>query len=204
MPDDPRRANRGPAAAAANRTAILDSARRLFAERGYQVALSAIAREARVGQGVLYRHFPSRLELGLAVLEDNLVELADIAAQPGPETFHRLWARLVELTVETAAFVEMAVDARRQLPGYTGFQRLQSLIATTLPRAREAGLVGQAVTVSDVLLAHRMIYGVVVTTPDPADVQTAVDEALRLLRPHCPPTSGSGAASHTRSRKSER
>src|SRR6056297_2610919 len=97
--------NRGPAAAADNRAALLDAARRLFAEQGYRVPLSAIAREAGVGQGSLYRHFPRRIDLALAVFEDNLAELEVLAASDtGPRGFHPLWQRLLELTIRSTAF----------------------------------------------------------------------------------------------------
>lgn len=178
--------NRGPAAAAGNRRAILDAARRLFAERGYRVPLSAIARAAGVGQGVLYRHFPTRLDLAFAVFEENFAELEAIAADSGSETFIRLWSRLLELTIEAAAFVEMVVDARRNLPDYDGGDRLLRLIAATLPRAQAAGLVDADLSAADVHLAHRMVYGVVVTANDPDQVKDTVDQALAVFRGRLP------------------
>jgi AcrR family transcriptional regulator len=182
MPPTSGRVNRGPAAASENRQAILAAARRLFAARGYHVPLSAIAKDAAVGQGVLYRHFPTRLDLALAVFEENFAQLEAIAAEPGAEAFGRLWQRMITLTVESAAFVEMAVDARRSLPDYAGGRRLQVLIEATLPRAQAAGLMSAQVTVDDVLLGHRMIYGVIATAAQSADVEPAVTRALELLR----------------------
>lgn len=181
MPTARGRANRGPAAAAANRRAILAAARRLFTARGYHVPLNAIAKDAGVGQAVLYRHFPSRLDLALAVFEENLAQLEVIAAETDAAAFGRLWTRLVELTVESAAFVEMAVDARRSLPDYSGAERLQVMVETTLTRAQAAGAADPQLTAEDVLLAHRMVYGVIVTEPDPGQVRAAVDRALRLV-----------------------
>jgi AcrR family transcriptional regulator len=177
------RVNRGPAAASDNRQAILGAARELFTERGYHVPLSAIAKGAGVGQGVLYRHFPTRLDLAFAVFEENLEQLEAVGAEPDAGAFGRLWERLVALTIESAAFVEMAVDARRSLPDYSGGRRLQAAVAVTLPRAQAAGLMDARITVDDVLLAHRMIYGVVVTEVEPAGVAAAVERALRLLDP---------------------
>ncbi|BCY08190.1 TetR/AcrR family transcriptional regulator [Actinoplanes sp. L3-i22] len=182
MPTSSGRVNRGPAAASENRQAILDSARRLFTERGYHVPLSAIAKDAGVGQGVLYRHFPTRLDLAFTVFEENFTQLEAIAAEPGPDAFGHLWERMVELTVESAAFVEMAVDARRAMPEYTGGERLRVLIGDTLPRARAAGLIDPVVTVADVLLAHRMVYGVIATVIDPAEAAPAARRAVDLLR----------------------
>lgn len=176
------RVNRGPAAASENRQAILDAARRLFTERGYHVPLSAIAKDAGVGQGVLYRHFPTRLDLAFTVFEENFAQLEAIAAEPGPDAFGHLWERMVALTVESAAFVEMAVDARRTMTDYTGSRRMEALVRDTLPRAQEAGLVDEHITVEDVLLAHRMIYGVIATVVDANEVGAAVQGALDLLR----------------------
>ncbi|GAA4753510.1 TetR/AcrR family transcriptional regulator [Modestobacter marinus] len=173
--------NRGPAAAGDNRRAILAAARRVMAERGYRVPLSTIVREAGVSQGVLYRHFPTRLDLALAVFEDNFTELAAVAADPGPDAFPRLWARLVELTVESSAFVEMVLDARQELPGYRGNARLLELVEATLPRAQEAGSVAAGLTPADVLLAWRMVFGVVVTAADPGDIAPAVARVRALL-----------------------
>ena len=176
------RVNRGPAAAEDNRRAILAAARRVMAERGYRVPLSAIARAAGVGQGVLYRHFPTRLDLAFAVFEDNFAELERVAAEQDAGAFGRLWSRLVALTVDTSAFVEMVVDARDSVSDYTGHARLAALVDSTLPRAREADLVDPALTAEDVLLAWRMLFGVVVTATEPAEARRAVDRALTLLR----------------------
>ncbi|KRD45015.1 TetR family transcriptional regulator [Cellulomonas sp. Root930] len=183
MPTPPRTSNRGPAAAPENRRAILDAARRVFADRGYHAPLSAIAQSAGVGQGVLYRHFPTRLDLAFAVFEEHLAELEAIAALPDDDAFVRLWSRLVELTVEESAFVEMFLDARRNLPETDIGERLPTFVAATLPRAQAAGLVSPRLSVADVLLAQRMVYGVVATSLGAAQAKESVDQALVLLRP---------------------
>ncbi|HQV92079.1 MAG TPA: helix-turn-helix domain-containing protein, partial [Phycicoccus sp.] len=89
MPSAPLPHNRGPAAGPANRAALIAAARQLMAEQGVQVPLSRIAQEAGVGQGVLYRHFPTRLSLALAVFEDNFTELEGLAAQEDPQAYLR-------------------------------------------------------------------------------------------------------------------
>lgn len=182
---DRRQPNRGPAAAAANRSAILVAARGLFAQRGYHVPLNAIAREAGVGQGVLYRHFPTRLALAFAVFEENFAELEALAQQPTQDTFARLWARLVELMQEASAFIEMVVDARRTLPAggptHEADARLAALLEAALVPARSAGVVSPTLGPADVQLALRMMHGVVVTSPDPDSARAAVRDALALL-----------------------
>jgi AcrR family transcriptional regulator len=67
-----QRVNRGPSAAAENRAALIAAARAVFATAGYDAPLSAVARRAGVGQGSLYRHFPNRMSLAVAVFEDNM------------------------------------------------------------------------------------------------------------------------------------
>jgi AcrR family transcriptional regulator len=180
MTTSARRVNRGPAAAAANRASIVAAARRLFAARGYGVPLSAIAQSAGVGQGVLYRHFPTRLELAFAVFDEHFAEFEAIAAEPGPHAFGRLWARILDLTVTDSAFLEMLVDARRTVPEYEGSDRIRRLVESTLRRAQQAGRVDEDLTVDDVMLAWRMAFGVVVTATDAADLRSLVDRALAL------------------------
>ncbi|MGC3994906.1 MAG: TetR/AcrR family transcriptional regulator [Propionicimonas sp.] len=176
--------NRGPAAAAENRAAILAAARRLFAEQGYHVPLNAIAKAAGVGQGVLYRHFPDRGALAGAVFKDNFVELEQLAAAtPGPDCFGVLWRRIVAYSVASSAFVEMVIDARTQLPSDVSEERLIALVAEPLARAQAAGLADPAWTPGDILLVEHMLHGVVIAQLDPADTMDAVRRALALIDP---------------------
>lgn len=181
VPENPPRSNRGPAAAPENRRAILAAARRLFAERGYHVPLSAIAREAGVGQGVLYRHFPTRLDLAHTVFEENFARLEALARAPEDAAFGALWRCVVDLIVDEVAFVEMAVDARRSQEGYDGEQRLSRLLGPLLERARRAGLVPATVTLADLALVQRMVYGVVVTAVDGSEARPAVERLLEMV-----------------------
>ena len=63
-------AKRGPRSdALRNRAEIVRVARSHFRERGTGASLDAIAREAGVGPGTLYRHFATRDDLIAAVLD---------------------------------------------------------------------------------------------------------------------------------------
>ncbi len=182
VPREPRTRNRGPAAAAENRRAILDAARRVFAQRGYHAPLSAVAKEAGVGQGVLYRHFPDRLSLALEVFERNWAAYEELAVDPDPRSFHRLWTLMIEHTITDAAFVEMAVDARRSLVDYDGAHRQRALIEPSLRRAQDAGLIDPELTAADVILGARMAFGIVTTADEGDDVRAMVARALRVAR----------------------
>ncbi|WP_255556249.1 TetR/AcrR family transcriptional regulator [Tessaracoccus palaemonis] len=182
MPPSKRARNRGPAAAPANRAALLKAARRLFSRDGYHVALSAIAREAGVGQGVLYRHFPRRFDLALAVFEENFVALEELAASAdGPGAFGDLFSLLVDFTIDSTAFIDMVLDAQTEYPSDIGLERLSALIGEPLARAREAGLADPTWTVGDVVLVIHMLHGVAQAQTDPADVPVAVGRALALI-----------------------
>ena len=74
---------------AGNRERILVAARRLVAAGGYRNApITAVAAEAGVSTGLIYRHFPSKAELFVEVLtfavEHELEILAAIADEPLP------------------------------------------------------------------------------------------------------------------------
>lgn len=65
--------------ARANRGKILDAARRAL-KSPIPLSMQAVAREAGVGQGTLYRHFPTREDLILAVHRNDVDDLVDRAA----------------------------------------------------------------------------------------------------------------------------
>jgi AcrR family transcriptional regulator len=73
----------------ANREAILEAARQLFAEKGLAAEIREIAERAGVGVGSLYRHFDNRDGLIRAVMqaaaEDLLQRLHVAAGQKDPK-----------------------------------------------------------------------------------------------------------------------
>jgi AcrR family transcriptional regulator len=46
-----------------NREAVLEAARPLFAEKGFETQMDEVARRAKVGVGTVYRHFPTKEDL---------------------------------------------------------------------------------------------------------------------------------------------
>jgi AcrR family transcriptional regulator len=65
---------------------ILDAAQRTFVEYGYHGALmDTIAERAEVTKPILYRHFPSKLDLLLAILDRAGEELRNSLLRPDPE-----------------------------------------------------------------------------------------------------------------------
>ena len=91
---------------AGNRERILAAARRLVAAGGYRNApVTAVAAEAGVSTGLIYRHFPSKAELFVEVLtaavEHELRILSAIADEPLPAA--------VRLQRAVASFVRRAL-----------------------------------------------------------------------------------------------
>lgn len=64
--------------AVTNHERILTAAREAFADPG-QASLTAIAKRAGVGIGTLYRHFPTREALIVALYKHDIAELIDLA-----------------------------------------------------------------------------------------------------------------------------
>ncbi|GGR42202.1 AcrR family transcriptional regulator [Nocardioides luteus] len=81
--------------AARNRQQLLDVATRVLAEAEGEPSMRAIAREAGVGIGTLYRHFPTREALVAAVYQDQVARLTtgaeELLAAEEPSVALRHW-----------------------------------------------------------------------------------------------------------------
>jgi AcrR family transcriptional regulator len=82
---------------AATTGALLDTARRLFGERGYaDVSIEEIAREAGVTRGALYHHFKSKEDLFASLFEaierELVMTAAGAAAAAAPDSWESLRA----------------------------------------------------------------------------------------------------------------
>jgi AcrR family transcriptional regulator len=65
-----------------NEQALLDAAAAVFVRAGVDAPVRDIAAEARVGMGTIYRHFPTRADLVVAVFRHQLDALAAGSATP--------------------------------------------------------------------------------------------------------------------------
>ena len=84
--------------ASRNRDRLLKVASRVFVSADAEPSMRAIAREAGVGIGTLYRHFPTRESLVEAVYRDQVAGLTagarDLLAQLPPPAALRRWMDL--------------------------------------------------------------------------------------------------------------
>jgi len=58
---------------------LVDAARKVFADQGGGASMEAIAKQAGVGVGTLYRHFPKRIDVVEAVYRDDVDQLVGLA-----------------------------------------------------------------------------------------------------------------------------
>ncbi|GAA5702618.1 TetR family transcriptional regulator [Streptomyces avermitilis] len=91
----------GRADARRNRTKVLAAASRAFDEHGLDVSLVAIAVQAGVGAGTVYRHFPSKEILLEAVLVQQIDDRVDAA---------RRWAARTDPVAALFGFLLEVVD----------------------------------------------------------------------------------------------
>ena len=96
---------RGRSDARENRARILAAAREAFAEDG-ATSMNQVAQRAGVGAGTLYRNFPTREALVLAVYQDEVTRMID--AVPG------LLAELAPLDALRAWTTELVAAMRRK------------------------------------------------------------------------------------------
>ncbi len=86
--------------AAERKRIIMDAATRTFVELGYRKALmDIIAERSGVTKPIIYRHFPSKLDLLLAILEDHAEELTKVTTRPLNE--YGDWQEAVEQNIRT-------------------------------------------------------------------------------------------------------
>lgn len=82
----PPRMNRRQAAKVRTRLKVLDAARTLFAERGYDAAtIRDIAKGAGMSTGAVFANFQDKAELFEAVLTEDMTRLAEVVEAAAPE-----------------------------------------------------------------------------------------------------------------------
>ena len=170
--------NRGPAAAAENRAALIAAAREIFAEQGVDAPLSAIAKRAGVGQGSLYRHFPTRGAIAGAAFDANVAEIEQLVANGG--TLAQVLLLVEEQATSASAIIDVVLHNSQESHAVHLQQRMESLIAATLPDGIAAGTVPAHFSADDVMLCIRLV-GSVLTASTPEERTPIVRRAWQLL-----------------------
>jgi AcrR family transcriptional regulator len=155
-----------------NRERILEVAKQAFTESGANASLDDIAKEAAVGPGTLYRHFPTRGDLLEAVYRTEVEKIAaaqqKFAQTLSPIEALRAWMLLF---VDYIAAKQIIAPALSTLVGgssklFEGSRsQIQGAINTLVERAIQSGDIRKDLEPFDLL---RALIGVshVASTPD--------------------------------------
>jgi AcrR family transcriptional regulator len=127
-----------------NRRRILETARELFAEHGYDTQMEHVARHAGVGVGTVYRHFPNKEDLLQALIVARFEGLAQAArdgiADPDPwngfEGFMRYGAGVM---AADRALSEAMVERPEMMRAGAEGAEMPALLDQLATRAQAAG-----------------------------------------------------------------
>jgi AcrR family transcriptional regulator len=144
--------------AARNRARILVAAASVFAERGLDASTAEIARRAGVGEATLFRRFPSKDDLVVAILAEHMDAVIATAesclAEPDPWTaVERFFEALVEQQVHDQGALDAVKDDCMWRPALAARRkRVMELMSRLLRRAQDAGVVRDDLTAPDLAL----------------------------------------------------
>jgi len=166
--------------AARNRAHIVEVAREALAKSA-DASLNSIAREAGVGAGTLYRHFPTREALLLAVYRDDVRSLAEAApallAEHPPLTALRRWTgELARYGGDGHGLTAALRDVTSTGMAGAGYEPVLGALATLLGAGERAGVIRPGVEPGDVLLLLGFLWRI-----DDADDPAARSDRLVSL-----------------------
>lgn len=170
-----------------NYEALLAAGKNVFTRAGTDAPMEDIAKEAGVGQGTLYRHFPSREHLFVALMKDR-VDLLDAQARElldEPDVWHALtqWLRLYDRSATEYRGMSARVGdglADDSSPVAAACAPMKASFERLLTRARDERVVRTDVTAVQILAVVSALpkHGEHGATPD-----TYLDIVLRGLKP---------------------
>jgi AcrR family transcriptional regulator len=155
-----------------NRERILEVAKQEFTRSGANASLEEIAKQAGVGPGTLYRHFPTREELLVAVYRSEMEKLAaaerTFAGTLPPVEALRAWLLLFVDAVETKQIIAPVLNTLVGDPKKVfeaSYAQIHAAIRALVKRAIKSGDMRKDLDAIDLL---RALVGVanVATSPD--------------------------------------
>jgi AcrR family transcriptional regulator len=147
-----------------NRRRLLDAAAAVFAERGLDASTAEIARRAGVGQGTVFRRFPTKDDLVAAIVVDRLGEITTAAAglladPPRNGGVLAFMAELARIHVRDRGLME-AVNGTRALADpavHDAHGALMDVLEELVKADREAGLVREDIGAFDVMALGKAV-----------------------------------------------
>jgi AcrR family transcriptional regulator len=173
-----------------NRERILEVAKQEFTRVGANASLEDIAKKAGVGPGTLYRHFPTREELLVAVYRSEMEKLAaaegTLADNKSPVEALRAWLLLFVDAVETKQIIAPVLNTLVGDPKKvfeTSYAQIHEALRALVKRAIKSGDIRRDLDPIDLL---RAIVGVANVSASPDWQQSArrlVDILIAGARP---------------------
>jgi AcrR family transcriptional regulator len=147
-----------------NVVALLDAAKAEFAATGVDAPAKEITDRAGVGVGTLYRHFPRRSDLIVAVLQHEIDECVDAAAELGATLgpWEAVPAWIARFTDFVGTKRGLASALHSGDPTYDDLpqrlmDRLEPAFQTLLVRAVDAGFADDDLTAREILTAVALL-----------------------------------------------
>jgi AcrR family transcriptional regulator len=137
-----------------NREKVLAAAREAFAEHGRDAQMDDVARRAEVGVGTVYRHFPTKEALFVALIEDTFASIAArsraaLERKDPWEAFTSMMWDAGESLAGDRALAE-AMVAEITIAPCPGQQELREITEKLMARAQAAGQLRPDAVVDDV------------------------------------------------------
>lgn len=164
-----------------NREKLIEAAAAAFAEKGVETSLEEVARQADVGIGTLYRHFPTREHLVEVVYRRELESLAQAAAglagkypaDVALEEWMRRFVSYIAAKRGMAASLKILMGSNSALFS-EGFGLVRNAFEKLLQAAAGQGLIRGDIDTTDLMHAMSSIYSM----PDTPEWR---DRAYRLI-----------------------
>jgi len=167
---------------------LIAAARTVFARDGEDASMEAIAREAGVGVGTLYRHFPKRIDVVEAIYRNEVEQLVTTAEravadlEPWPAVVAYLEA-FVRYATSKRTFLNELREAFAKDPDFrsSSRERIETAMNLVIKNAQRAGAVRTDVNGADV----SQLVGPMCTSPTLTEEQSGRLLAMILdgLRP---------------------
>jgi AcrR family transcriptional regulator len=166
---------------------LVTAARKVFDQVGGDASMEAIAREAGVGIGTLYRHFPKRIDVVEAVYVDDVGELETVARtvsddlEPWPAFVAWLEA-FVRYAIGKKRFMNELHEAFEKDPALRSAsrERIEGALSVVLTRAQEAGVVRSDVDAPDLMQLLGSMCMSATLTPDQSErLLVMIEDGLR-------------------------
>lgn len=166
-----------------NRLRIIEAARAVFAEQGFDTPLAVIASRAGVSRMTLSRHFADREFLGIAIFEDNVANIDALSKDwAGDDEGYLLFLNhLLELCAQNVGLTDALLQNSAGTAKLNELRRsLATIAAPLLERAKVRGLVRQDMQDDDLSLLIDLLLGALRSLEQDQRLQRA-RRALDLL-----------------------